>query len=115
MAYDPAPSTHFGAGYSASGNAIYFGTNDAVDVENRTLTTLTNAEAHATSGDFREVIRALLYKFAADWDATAVADRPAKMTLSKSLGFNSTNETVVESYVLSFEVGTTLGNVDAET
>lgn len=112
MAYDPSPATHFGAGYSASGNAIHFNTNDAET--NKTLVTLTDAEAHATTGDFREVIRALLYKFAMDWEATAVSDRPEKMTLSKSLGFNSTNETVVESYVLSFEIGTTLGNVDTE-
>lgn len=112
MAYDAKPSTHFGAGYSASGNAIHFNTNDAA--ANKTLTTLTDTEAHATTGDFREVIRALLYKFAADWEATAVGDRPTKMTMAKSLGINATNQTIVESYVFSFEVGTTLGNVAAE-
>lgn len=112
MAYDAKPSTHFGAGYAVASNSIRFNTNDAA--ANKTLVTLTDAEADPTTGDFREVIRALLYKFATDWEATASADRPAKMTLAKSLGLNSTNQTVVETYVISFEIGTTLGNVAAE-
>lgn len=112
MAYDAKPSTHFGAGYSVASNSIRFNTNDAA--ANKTLTTLTDAEADPTTGDFREVIRALLYKFAADWDATAVADRPAKMTLAKSLGYDAASGCVTESYTLSFKIGTTLGNVTSE-
>lgn len=112
MAYDAKPSTHFGAGYSVASNSIRFNTNDAA--ANKTLTTLTDAEADPTTGDYREVIRALLYKFSTDWDATASEDRPTKMSISKSLGINATNQTIVESYVLSFEIGTTLGNVAAE-
>lgn len=112
MAYDPKPSTHFGPGYAASGNQIHFNTNDAAS--NKTLTTLTDAEAHATTGDFRDVIRALCYKFAADWDATATGDRPAKMTISKSLGIDSSAGTIVENYVFSFKVETTLGDVASE-
>lgn len=112
MAYDPKPSTHFGAGYSLASNSIRFNTNDAAS--NKTLTTLTDAEANATTGDFREVIRALLYKFSTDWDATAVADRPAKMTLQKSLGIDQSTGNVIESYQFTFAIGSTLGNVVSE-
>lgn len=112
MAYDPKPSTHFGAGYSVASNSIRFNTNDAA--ANKTLTTLTDAEADPTTGDFREVIRALLYKIGTDWDATASADRPLKMTFAKSLGVDNATGNLVESYALSFQVGVTRGNVASE-
>lgn len=112
MAYDPKPSTHFGAGYAVASNSIRFNTNDAA--ANKTLVTLTDAEADPTTGDFRDVIRALLYKFATDWEATASADRPKKMTISKSLGIDSSAGTIVENYVFSFKVETTLGDVASE-
>jgi len=112
MAFDPKPSTHFGAGYTVSSNQVHLNTASAGS--NVVLSTLTDAEADPTTGDVREVSRALVYKLAALWDAMAVADRPLKMTVSKSLGINNSTSNVTESYVFSFEVGTTLGNVAAE-
>jgi hypothetical protein len=112
MAFDAKPSTHFGAGYSVASNSIRFNTNDAAS--NKTLTTLTDAEADPTTGDYREVVRALLYKIGTDWDATASADRPAKMTFARSLSVESSSGNLVESYMVSFQVGITRGNVAAE-
>jgi len=112
MAFDAKPSTHFGSGYTVASNTIRFNTNDAVS--NKTLTTLTDTEADPTAGDFREVSRALLYKIAAAYTAMATADRPVRMSVAKSNSLNSTTGNLVENYSLSFEVGTTIGNVAAE-
>lgn len=110
MAFDQKPSTWFGAGYSYASDAISFGTSTNA---NPTLTQLTNAEANATTGDVREVIRALLYKISAAWDATAAADRPTQMSVYKSITYNSSGS-AVESYAITFNVGVTYGNVSSE-
>jgi hypothetical protein len=110
MAFDAKPSTWFGAGYAYASDAISFGTSTNA---NPTLTQLTNAEANATTGDVREVMRALCYKFSAVWDATAAADRPGQMTISKQISYDS-DGTANENYVFTFNVGVTYGNVSTE-
>ena len=110
MAFDPHPSTWLGAGYSYASDAITFGTSTNA---NPTLTQLSNADANASTGDIREIIRALCYKFSAAWDATSEANRPSQMTIYKSITYNSSGA-AVESYSFSFNVGVTYGNVSNE-
>jgi len=110
MAFDKKPSTWLGAGYSYASNAITLNT---AAHATPCLTTLSAAEANATTGDIRDVARAFLYKLAATWDATATADRPAKMNVRKTLSYDASGN-AVESYAVSFSVGLTFGDVAAE-
>jgi len=112
MAYDAKPSTWLGAGYAVASNAAKFNTSSSGTA---CLTQVTDAQADPTTGDIRILARALLFKLAAAWDATAVADRPTKMRLTKRSGLNPATSTVTETYELEFDVAiTTLGTVTAE-
>jgi hypothetical protein len=112
MAFDAKPSTWLGSGYSVASNAAVFNTSSH---GTPCLTQLTDAQANATTGDIRIVARALLFKLAAAWDATAVANRPGKMRIRKTSGLNSVTGTVTETYNIEFDVAiTTLGTVTTE-
>jgi hypothetical protein len=84
MAFDPKPSTWLGAGFSVDtdNHCIKLNTNDAAT--NKLLTELTDAEAHATSGDIRKVIFALLEMLSTIWLAIDEANRPTRVLLYKS-------------------------------
>jgi predicted 3-demethylubiquinone-9 3-methyltransferase (glyoxalase superfamily) len=113
MAFDAKPSTWLGAGYSVASNAITMNTNDAA--ENKTLTELTDAEAHATTGDIRKVIFALQEKLFAAYNATATADRPTKMTIQKSTSVNTATGVVTNVYTTVIYTGVLTQEVAAES
>jgi len=106
MAFNPAPSSWLGAGYTYASNAITMTTAAGA---NAVLTELTAAEANATTGDVREVFFAMCEAFWQSWDAKVSADRPVRMSISKqstidssgnlihNYGFNFTNEVVSEN------------------
>jgi len=112
MAFDKKPSTWLGAGYAVASNSARFNTSSSGTA---CLTEVTDAQADPTTGDIRILSRAILFKLAAVWAATAAADRPAKMRLTKRSGLNTTTGTVTEAYEIEFDVSiTTLGTVAAE-
>jgi hypothetical protein len=113
MPFDAKPSTWLGAGYSAAANAITMNTNDAGS--NKTLTELTDAEAHATTGDIRKVIFALMEKLYAAYNVTVAADRPTKLSIQKSVSVNTTTGVVTNVYTTIIYTGVVTQEVADES
>jgi hypothetical protein len=98
MPYSAVPTTFFGAGYSVGTNTIIMNTADAGS--NKTLAQLTDVEAHATTGDFRKIVFAIMEMLAVKWEATAVADRPTKLSITKSSSLNSQTGAITNAYTV---------------
>lgn len=81
MAFDPKPSTWLGAGYSVAGNAISLTTADKDG--DKALPEVTDAEAHATTGDIRKVLFGLMEAVFQAWNGVEVANRPTMMMIQK--------------------------------
>lgn len=69
------------------------------------LAGLTQAEADPATGDGREVSRILLETMVSKVSALAVANRPTKMTVSKSNPQGIGIDQIRQAYSLSFDVG----------
>ena len=100
--------TNIFSGYSADATAI--------TIPLAALPGLTTAEAHATTGDAREILRILIEKYFAAIEAMQPANRPAYMILSRGnlVGLSAT--TVRRSYSVTFDesVGPTATSLRAE-
>jgi hypothetical protein len=105
MAFDPKPSTWI-ASWSSDG------TNITVPIAS--FPELTAAEANATTGDIREVSFAICEKLFQFYNTLASADRPVRMTISKSASINSTDGIVNNSFVFSFQTTIDTQSVIAE-
>lgn len=106
MAWDDVPTTFLGAGYTA-------------DASNMTLVLanfpeITAAEADEATGDSRKIIYGLCEKFWSAWNGLAVADRPTKMTLTKSSSVDVTTGVVTNVFTFSFKNSITAQDVAAE-
>jgi hypothetical protein len=64
---------------------------------------LTAAEADGATGDIRKIMFAVAHKFYDAWNDTAVADRPNRMTLSKSISTNVTTGIATNTFTFRFE------------
>lgn len=84
MAFDKKPSTWLGAGYELDAGNHVLKLNTADAASDKTLAQLTDAEGHATTGDIRKVIFALLEALYQAHAAVDAADRPSRVTLYKS-------------------------------
>lgn len=100
MAFNAAPSAWMGAGYTLDSNKAEFNTNSAGS--NQLLTKLTDAQADPTTGDVRDVFRALCYMMYNSWSSIASANRPTKMRLVKSVIAQADNTTLQETYTMVF-------------
>jgi len=89
MAVSIVPSDWLGAGYSASSGShnITFQTSDAAS--NKTLPQLTDAKAHATTGDARDILFAIVHAFYEKWIALGAAGQTTNMRLSRSISGDS--------------------------
>jgi hypothetical protein len=105
MAFDPKPSTWLASWSEDETN---------ITVPIATFAEMTAAEADATTGDIRKVLFAVCEALHAKWLATAVADRPARMTIGKRSSVNSTTGITTHYYSLDFETQTTAEEVAAE-
>lgn len=116
MPFTEAPSSFFGAGYSLSASEVKLTTADNGGTV--LLTKLTDAQANASSGDSRDVVRALCYAAYEKWLALSSGNRPAKMKLEKdiiSLAPTTTNPQVLrETYTFTFDVESDPQGVIAE-
>lgn len=96
------PGEWFGAGYKAADNAITLNTNDAAT--NKTLTELTDVEAHATTGDARKVIYAIAEAIYAKFNSLAAADKPTAMQVYRSTSTNDITGEITRTYTMVFKV-----------
>ena len=95
MAFTPAPvAGFFGSGYNATGNTIVLNTAAGSPA---LLAQLTNAEASNTTGDWREVVFALMEMLFTKYDALADADKPLKVVVTKYANISSA-DVIVHNY-----------------
>jgi hypothetical protein len=83
------------SGYTADGNGF--------TIPLAAVPGLTAAEAHATTGDARELLRLLLEKFFAAIEAMPTNEKPLYMTISRGALVGLTTSTVRRSYSISFD------------
>jgi sugar/nucleoside kinase (ribokinase family) len=76
---------------------------------------LTAAEADASTGDLRKVIWALMQQIWTWWNGTASADRPAKVTVSKSSSTNTETGVVTNTFVVVCYTSVSAQEVVAES
>lgn len=93
MAFDPAPGTWLD-------NWTEDGTDITVPIA--TFPEMTAAEADAATGDIRKVFFAILEKLVDAWNDTDAADRPTKMTVTKSAVIDTGTGVVTNTYTLRF-------------
>ena len=99
MAQNLTPS-HWISGYELTD------TNTKISIPIASLPGLDATEANASTGDIRKVARALLAALYAAWLGEDAADRPQRMTLSRSTSVDDLTETTVRNYGASFRVAT---------
>ncbi|MCX7010382.1 MAG: hypothetical protein NTY53_24605 [Kiritimatiellaeota bacterium] len=93
MAFDKKPSTWIP-------NWTEDGTDISVPIAS--FPELTSVEADGTTGDIRKVLFAMLEELYQKWLATAAADRPSKMTITKSSNLNAATGVVTNVYTVRF-------------
>jgi hypothetical protein len=76
---------------------------------------LTAAEADAVTGDSRKVIFALMERFYAWYNGLATADKPTKMTISRSTGINDSTGIMTKTFALTFTCAILTQDVSAES
>jgi len=106
MAFDPLPPSWM-ANWSEDATNI--------TVPLATFTKLTAAEADASSGDIRKVLYAMCDHLWGIWNATAVADRPANMTITRGSQIDDTSpDDATRTFVFSFNTTISADEVTAE-
>lgn len=112
MAFNAAPSNFFGAGYSLAASEAKFTTADSGGTV--LLSKLSDAKANATTGDARDICRALCYAMYEKLIALETSDRPVKMTIAKAVAAQADLTTLKETYTFEFYTADNPGNVVAE-
>jgi hypothetical protein len=105
MAFNRAPSNWL-TGYSLTTNSVTVNTQNAGATA--TFPELTNVEANASSGDIRKIVYAVIEQLYQKFQATPAADRPNRMSISRSSSVGSDN-TVNHTYVLTLGMAATGG------
>lgn len=103
MAFNKSP-TNWLTGYSLNTNAVAVNTSNAG--ASATFPELTNIEANATTGDIRKIVYAVIEQLHQKFQATPVADRPNRMSITRSSSV-SANNTVSHTYVVSLTLAAT--------
>jgi len=93
MAFNKTP-TNWIPNYSSNGSAL--------SIPLASFPELTVAEADTVSGDIRKILFAIMEQLIGKWNSTNTADRPEKMTVSRSTGVNELNGEVTKQFVLTF-------------
>jgi hypothetical protein len=109
MAFDPTPTSFFGAGFSADDttHTITLNTSDAEAPDVAALAELSDAEADDGTGDWRKVLFALMEAVYANWIATDAADRPAKVRVFRGSSVNETTGVITRNYTVQIDTGVT--------
>ena len=102
MAFDPSPTAWLGAGYSLASSEIKLKTVTAGS--NITLPEVTDTEANASTGDIRKVAFGIDEALYQAFNSKAVADRPAKMTRTRSDTVNSSTGVITRRYTSTYYI-----------
>jgi hypothetical protein len=117
MAFNATPSGWLGSGYTVSGSgttaAINFGISGNTAV-GEALPEITAIEANATTGDIRKIYYGIIEKLYLSYSGKATADRPNRMTISKSSSVDSTTGLITTNYNIQFVLAATGLDVTAE-
>lgn len=105
MAFDPIPTAVI-ASWSEDGTTASFPIASVPE--------LTAAEADAVTGDSRKIQYALIDTFYQWYIALAVADRPSKLSISRSTFDNNTTGDLQRNYTFSFQLTPTGIDVSSE-
>lgn len=95
MAMNLAPS-HWLPSYSADSSGI--------TIPLSALPGLSAAEAHASTGDIRKVLRALCAAIYDNWISEAAADRPARMSIARNTSVDESSDSTTRTYQMRFNV-----------
>ncbi len=98
MAFSPVPTTWLGAGYSLGTNQAIFNT---ANHGTPCLSELTTTDANATTGNIRSIAFAFCDKLYKTWVAVAAADRPTRMTISRSTSEDASGN-IVKDFTFRF-------------
>lgn len=88
------------------------GTNITVPIA--TFPELNATELDAATGDIRKVLYAICEKVWSRWNALLSADRPNKMTITKSSSVDTTTGIITNVYTFTFKNSITAQDVAAE-
>ena len=105
MAFDPLPPTWID-------NMSEDGTDITIPIAS--FPELTAAEADAATGDIRKVMWAILQKIYDSWLNTDAADRPTKMTISKTATIDTVTDIVTNTFTIRFYTEVSSQDVVAE-
>ena len=97
MAFNKAP-TNWLTGYSLNTNAVTVNTSNAGATA--TFPELTNIEANATDGDIRKIVYAVIEQLYQKFQATPTADRPNRMSVTRSSAVGA-NNSISHTYIVS--------------
>lgn len=103
-----------GASSTISGPCVILKSSGA-SVGNNLLSTLTDTEGHETTGDTREVIFSICEAFFTKFNALASADRPNKMTVSRTTSEDSSANEFVRTYSIQLRLSPPDFDVAAES
>lgn len=78
------------------------------------LEELTDTEAHATTGDWRKILFALMEMIYLKWTGTPSADRPARVTITRTSSVNNTTGAVTRTYRVGITLTPSALEVSAE-
>ena len=106
MPFNPAPTALFGADYTGSSTDAALKISDFPE--------LTAAEADGTTGDSRKMLYAILSKVELGVNALEAANKPSKMTISKSSTAPNALGVFRRSFSISFDVAIGSADVAAE-
>ena len=97
---DKSPSAWLGAGYNSATGKIELNTNNAGS--NKLLTELTDDEADETTGDIRKlvfgIVDGLYTQFINKNSQLAAADRPQRISFTRSTSVNDVTGIITRSY-----------------
>lgn len=97
--FNAAPTVFFGTSYSSNGTTL--------SIPVAAFPELSAAEANASTGDSRKMIFALLHRIHSVFNGLATANRPSKMTISRSIGSINANNEFTTSFTFSFNLEAT--------
>jgi len=77
-----------------------------------TFPELTAAEADAVTGDIRKILYAICEKLYQQWLATESADRPSRMSITRSTAVDEVNDRFTRTFQIGFTVESVAGGID---
>ena len=106
MAYSAVPTVLFGDNYAFTTPDITISVTDNASVS--------DAEAHASTGNYRNIMYGLLEDMYTRFNALITADRPTKMTFTRATSVNDSTQTGTVAFTVRFTTDDLNGEVSDE-